>query len=104
MSTESGMLSNYLILTDCCPPGPWNSPGKNSGVGSHPLVQEIFPMQGSNPGLLYYRQIIYPSETPGKPLIFIILLKMLSTELLGKLYNLLRVVSDKIVSHRRYFL
>ena len=28
--------------------GPWNSPGKNTGVGSHSLLQEIFPTQGGN--------------------------------------------------------
>ena len=31
---------------------PWNSPGKNSGVGSHSLLQGLFLIQGSNPGLL----------------------------------------------------
>ena len=30
---------------------PWNSPGQNIGVGSHSLLQGIFPTQGSNPGL-----------------------------------------------------
>ena len=30
---------------------PWNSPGQNTGVGSHSLLQGIFPTQGSNPGL-----------------------------------------------------
>ena len=29
---------------------PWDSPGKNTGVGSHALLQGIFPTQGSNPG------------------------------------------------------
>ena len=29
-----------------------DSPGKNTGVGCHALLQEIFPTQGSNPGLL----------------------------------------------------
>ena len=38
---------------------PWNSPGKNTGVGSHSLLQGIFLTQGSNPGLLHYRQILY---------------------------------------------
>ena len=38
---------------------PWNSPGKNTGVGSHSLLQGIFPTQGSNPGLLLCRQILY---------------------------------------------
>ena len=31
---------------------PWNSPGKNTGVGCHTLFQGIFPTQGLNPGLL----------------------------------------------------
>ena len=32
---------------------PWNSSGKNTGVGSHSLLQGIFPNQGLNPGLLW---------------------------------------------------
>ena len=32
---------------------PWDSPGKNPGVGCHCLLQGIFPTQGSNPHLLY---------------------------------------------------
>ena len=31
---------------------PWDSPGKNTGVGCHPLLQEIFPTQRLNPHLL----------------------------------------------------
>ena len=31
---------------------PWNSPGKNTGVGCYSLLQGIFLTQGSNPGLL----------------------------------------------------
>ena len=37
---------------------PWNSPGKNIGVGCHALLQGILPTQGSNPGLLNCRQIL----------------------------------------------
>ena len=37
----------------------WNSPGQNTGVGSHSLLQGFFPSQGSNPGLLYCRRILY---------------------------------------------
>ena len=36
---------------------PWNSPGQNTGVGGHFLLQGIFPTQASNPGLLHCRQI-----------------------------------------------
>ena len=45
---------------------PWDSPGKNTGVGSCSLLQMIFPTQGSNPGFLHCRQILLPSEPPGK--------------------------------------
>ena len=36
-----------------------DSPGKNTGVGFHVLLQGIFPTQGSNLGLLHCRQILY---------------------------------------------
>ena len=32
-------------------PCPWNSPGNNTEVGSHSLLQGIFPTQGLNLGL-----------------------------------------------------
>ena len=38
---------------------PLHSPGKNTGVGCHSLLQGIFPTQGSNPGLLHCRWILY---------------------------------------------
>ena len=38
---------------------PWNSPGKNTGVGCHSLLQGIFPTQGSSSRLLHCRQILY---------------------------------------------
>ena len=38
----------------------------NTGVGCPFLPQGIFLIQGSNPGLLHYRQILYPTEPPGK--------------------------------------
>ena len=38
---------------------PWNSLGQNTGVGSLSFLQGIFPTQGSNPGLLHCRQILY---------------------------------------------
>ena len=34
-------------------------PGNNTGVGCHFLLQGIFLTQGSNPGLLHCRQILY---------------------------------------------
>ena len=41
---------------------------QNTGVGCHFLLQGIFPTQGSNPGLLHWRQNTLPSEPPGKSL------------------------------------
>ena len=38
---------------------PWNSLGKNTGVGSLSLLQGIFPNQVLNPGLLHCRGILY---------------------------------------------
>ena len=37
---------------------PWDSPGKNTGVGCHFLLQGIFPTKGSNPGLPHWRQTL----------------------------------------------
>ena len=37
----------------------WNSAGQNTGVGSCFLLQGIVPTQGLNPGLPYYRQMLY---------------------------------------------
>ena len=47
---------------DCSPPGSYvhgDSPGMNAGVGSHSLLQGIFPTQGLNPGLPLCRQTLY---------------------------------------------
>ena len=47
---------------DCSPAGSsvqGDSPGKNTGMSCHALLQEIFPAQGSNPGLPHCRQILY---------------------------------------------
>ena len=38
---------------------PWDFPGKNTGVGYHFLLQEIFLTQGLNPGLQHCRQMLY---------------------------------------------
>ena len=44
---------------------PWNSPGQNTGGGSCSRLQGIFPTQGSNPGLLHCRQILYQLRHQG---------------------------------------
>ena len=55
---------------DCSQPGSslhGDSPGKNTGVGCHALLKGIFPIQGSNPGLLHCRQILYHLSHQGSP-------------------------------------
>ena len=44
-----------------------NSPGQNTGVGSLSLLQGIFPTQGSSPGLLHQRRILYQLSHKGSP-------------------------------------
>ena len=59
------VAESFLTLCypmECSPPGSsvyGDSPGKNTGVGCHTLLQGIFPTQGSNPGLLHYGQIFH---------------------------------------------
>ena len=47
---------------------PWDSPSKNPGMGSHSLLHRIFLTQGSNPGLLHCRRILYPLSHQGNPM------------------------------------
>ena len=44
---------------------PWNSPGKNIGVGSHSLLQGIFLDSGIKPGSPALQTDSLPSEPPG---------------------------------------
>ena len=46
---------------------PWNSPGKNTRVGCHFLLQRIFPTQGSNPHLLHWQADSLPLSHLGSP-------------------------------------
>ena len=78
------MSSIYLVLClvaqsclilrdpmDCSPSGSsvrGDSPGKNPGVGCHALLQGIFPIQGSNPGLPHCRWILHHLSHQGSPI------------------------------------
>ena len=48
-------------------------PGKNTRVGSHSLLQGFFLTQGSNLGLLHYRQILYHLSHQGSPTLLSVL-------------------------------
>ena len=63
---ESHSVMSYSLL----PHGlssPWNSLGQNTGVGSLSLLQEMFPTQGSNPGLPHCRHTLYQLSHKGSP-------------------------------------
>ena len=57
MKVKVLVAQSYLTLWTVTHPG--NSPGKNTGVGNHSLLQGIFLSQGSNPGLPHCRQTLY---------------------------------------------
>ena len=63
LSTAMDISESRSVVSDSLwprgPYSPWNSPGQNTGVGSHSFLQGIFPTQGLNPGLLYCSQILY---------------------------------------------
>ena len=75
------LLQLYPTLCDrmdCSLPGfsvYGNSPGKNTGVSCHFLLQGIFPTQGSNRSLLSLLHLLhwqvhsFTTESPGKPLV-----------------------------------
>ena len=75
MASEWVSEVTHMCLTLCDPMDysltrflhPWDFPGKNTGVGCHFLLQEIFPTQGLNPGLLHCRQTFYRLSHQGRP-------------------------------------
>ena len=59
---------------DCSQPGSFvhgDSPGKNTGVGYHALLQGIFPTQGLNSGLPHCEWILYHLSHQGSPRILV---------------------------------
>ena len=70
MCLDSQSCLTLCDAMDCSPPGSsvhGVSPGKNTGVGCHALLQGIVPTQGSNPGLLHCRWIRYHLSHQGSP-------------------------------------
>ena len=64
------VMSNSLRPTVCSLVGSsvhGDSPGKNTGVGCHALLQGIIPTQGLNPGFPHCRQILYCLSHQGRP-------------------------------------
>ena len=68
--SETYLSSHSITRKSCSPPGSsvhGDFPGKNTGVGCYALLQGIFPAQGSNPGLLHCRWILYQLNHQGSP-------------------------------------
>ena len=63
-SVMSDSATPWIVARLLCP---CDSPGNNSGVGCHSILQGIFPTQESNPGLLHCRQILYCLSPQGSP-------------------------------------
>ena len=61
VKVNHSVVSNSLRPYGLSPPAfsVHGIPGKNTGVGSYFLLQEILPTQGSNPGLPHCRQTLY---------------------------------------------
>ena len=66
-----GVSAGPSVVSDSLWPhglySPWNFPGQNTGVGSHSIIQGIFPTQGSNPGLPHCGWILYQLSHQGSP-------------------------------------
>ena len=56
-----------ILWADSLPAEPQGKPD-NTGVGSLSLLQQIFPTQESNRGLLHCRQILYQLSYQGSPI------------------------------------
>ena len=70
------VVFSLSVMSDSWPPHgmwpsrllcPWHSPGKNTGMGCHFLLQGIFPTQGLNLCLLHCRWIFYCLSHWGNP-------------------------------------
>ena len=59
----------------------WKSPGKNTGVGCHALLQGILPTQGSNPCLLHWQADSLPVSYQGSPRLKILISGCVSPDL-----------------------
>ena len=68
---------SHSVVSDSLRPhglySPWNSPGQNTRVGRLFFFQMIFPTQGSNPGLLHCKQILYQLSDKGSPVMSAVL-------------------------------
>ena len=73
---SSGQFNHSVVSDSLRPHGlwptrllcPWESPGKKTAVGSHSLLQGMFPTQGSNPHLLHWQVDSFTTASHRKPI------------------------------------
>ena len=69
---------SHSVVSDSANPGtvayriphPWDFPVKSTGVGCHLFLQDIFPTQGWNSGLLKCKQTLYLLSHQGNQMVF----------------------------------
>ena len=68
-AVTSFILTHYNPMDLDRLPCPWDSPGKNTGMGCHPLLQRIFLAQRSNLCLLcrLHWEVLYLQHHWGSP-------------------------------------
>ena len=66
---------------------PWDSPGKNIGVGCHSLLQGLFLTQGSNPHLLHGQAGFFTTSATWKALQAVRGKSKILSESLGPLFS-----------------
>ena len=114
VKSESEVAESCPTVCDpmaCSPPGSSVHgifPGKNTGVGCHFLLWEIFPTQGLNLGLLHCRQTLYCLSHQGR---YACIPLFKPGKIMTHLFNLLRAVNeiervkiDTILSPRASFM
>ena len=77
---------------------PWESPGKNTGMDCHALLQGIFPTQGSNPTAPVSPALqvhSFPTELLGKPKRYSIYILKYMYELFNLYSHIITVLMEK---------
>ena len=103
LSEGYSVMSDYLRPHGLQPARllcPWDSAGKNTGVGSHFLLQGIFPIQGLNPCLLLAGRFFVIWATRGAPNV---LIKYVFTRCRGGYQNLYLLVKSRAVSNIHFY-
>ena len=104
-SVRIKVLVAQSFMSDCLQPHgmqptrlhcPWNSPGKNTRVGSHFLLQRIFPTNWLKPHLLsflHWQAWSLPLEPPGKPSIRLAVTKRIRNNMLPGIFSSIQSLS-----------